>query len=124
MIGRLNPGLSLFDLGLGVRMLVRYPVLTVVGTASLAFAIFIGASVFALISLILWPTLPRPAGGGVASVGLHDEAANEDEDRLTADFLRWRNATTSLTDFGAGRGFNRNLTLGDGRIEPTHGAAV
>jgi putative ABC transport system permease protein len=124
MIGRLNPGLSLFDLRLGVRMLVRYPVLTVVGTASLAFAIFIGASVFALISLILWPTLPLPEGDRVVSVGLHDEAANEDEDRLTADFLRWRNATTSLTDFGAGRGFNRNLTLGDGRIEPTYVAEV
>jgi hypothetical protein len=35
---------SLFDLRLGARMLARYPVLTPVGTASLAFAIAIGAA--------------------------------------------------------------------------------
>ncbi len=116
--------LSLLDLRLGVRMLVRYPVLTVIGTASLAFAIFIGASVFALISLILWPTLPLPEGDRIVSVGLHDEATNQDESRLTADLLRWRGATTSLTDFSAGRGFNRNLTVGDGRIEPVYVAEV
>jgi len=117
-------GVSLLDLRLGVRMLVRYPVLTVIGTVSLAFAIAIGAGVFALISMILWPTLPVPEGDRVVSVRLHDAAANQDEDRLTADFLRWRGAATSLTDFAAGRGFNRNLTMGDGSMEPVDVAEV
>ena len=44
-------GTSWLDLKLGVRMLVRYPVLTVIGTISLALAIAIGAAAVALISL-------------------------------------------------------------------------
>jgi putative ABC transport system permease protein len=120
----LNLNFSFLDLRLAVRMLVRYPVLTVIGTMSLAFAIAIGASVFAAISLILWPTLPLPDGDRVVSVRLHDDAANEYEDRLTADFLRWQHGTTSLTDFGAGRDVNRNLTMGDGVIEPVDVAEV
>ena len=124
MVEVLNLRVSLFDLRLGVRMLARYPVLTLVGTASLAFAIAIGAAAFAFISLMLWPVLPLPEGDRVVSVRLHDEAANQDEDRLTSDFLRWRDATTSLTDFGAGRRFNRNLTMGDGGVEPVDVAEV
>ncbi len=122
--GRINPGLSLFDLRLGVRMLVRYPVLTLIGTASLAVAIALGAAVFAFISLLLWPTLPLPQGDRVVSVRLMDVAANRYESRLTADFLAWRSAATSLTDFGAGRGFVHNLTRGDGSIEPVNVAEV
>src|SRR4029079_1193410 len=79
--------ISLFDLRLGVRMLARYPVLTLVGTASLAFAIAIGAAAFAFISLMLWPSLPLPEGDRVVSVRLPDEATNEDEDRKTRVFL-------------------------------------
>lgn len=119
-----HPSLSWFDFRLGVRMLVRYPVLTVIGTASLAFAVALGAAVFAFISLLLWPTLPLPDGNRVVSVRLHDEATNQYEPRLTADFLRWRAATTSLADFGAGRGFVHNLTMGNGSIEPVDVAEV
>ena len=113
----LNLRVSLLDLRLGVRMLVRYPVLTLIGTVSLAIAIAIGAAVFAFIAMILWPTLPLPEGDRVVSVRLYDDARSQYEDRMTADLQRWRTAA-SLTDFGAGRFFNRNLTMGDGAIEP------
>ena len=59
--------MSLIDLKLAVRMLVRYPVLTIVGSASLAFAIAIGAAAFAFISLLLWPRMPLPDGDRIAS---------------------------------------------------------
>ena len=42
-------GFSLLDLRLGVRMLTRYAVLTVIGTGSLAVAIAIGAAAFAFV---------------------------------------------------------------------------
>ena len=122
--GRLNPDVSFFDVRLGIRLLVRYPVLTVIGTASLAFAVALGASIFAFISLLLWPKLPLPEGDRVVSVRLTDAVTNQYEARLTADFLRWRGAATSLTDFGAGRGFIRNLTIGDGSLEPIDVAEV
>ena len=70
MIGSL---FSLLDLRLGVRMLVRYPVLTLVGSGSLALAIAIGAAVFAFISLMLWPRLPLPDGDQVVIVQHHDQ---------------------------------------------------
>jgi len=115
MIGSL---FSLLDLRLGIRMLKRYPVLTLVSTGSLAFAIAIGASVFAFISLMLWPRLPLPEGDRVVVVQHHDETTSRPESRVAADFLRWRKGTNTLTDFAAGRDMARNLQMGDLIVEP------
>lgn len=116
--------MSLLDVRLGLRMLVRYPVLTVVGSVSLALAIALGASAFAFITLMLWPRLPLPDGGRIVAVALTDEATNQQESRVTADFLRWRASAKTLTDFAAGRGQARNLTMADGVIEPVSIAEV
>src|SRR6185503_20157566 len=78
--------ISWLDLKLGARMLVRYPVLTLIGSGSLALAIAIGAAAFAFISLILWPRLPLPDGDQIMAVRHHDRAANEPESRVVADF--------------------------------------
>jgi putative ABC transport system permease protein len=115
---------SLLDLRLGIRMLTRYPVLTLIGMCSLAFAIAIGAAVFAFISLMLWPRMPLPEGDRLIVVRHHDEAANHPESRVTADFLRWRGGTGTLTDFAAGRGMGRNLQMGDGIVESISVAEV
>ena len=80
------------DFRFAVRMLVRYPVLTVSGSASLALAIAIGAAVFAFITLLLWPSLPLHEGDRIVSVRIVDVTANACEARLTADFLRFRAA--------------------------------
>ena len=116
--------ISWLDLKLGLRMLVRYPVLTLIASSSLALAIAIGAAVFAFISLMLWPRLPLPEGDRVVIVAHHDQVANAPESRVVADYLRWRAGTGTLTDFAAGRGMGRNLTMGDGLIEPVSIAEV
>ena len=108
-----RPSVSWLDLKLGVRMLVRYPVLTIVGGVGLTFAIAIGAAVFAFISLLLWPSLPLPEGDRIVRVLLYDDSTNQYEGRVTADYLRWRGTRSTLTDLGAGRGFNHNLTWRD-----------
>lgn len=118
------PRLSWLDVRVGLRMLVRYPVLTIVGTGSLALAIALGASAFAFITLMLWPRLPLPEGDRIVVVGLRDEASNEPESRVAADFFRWRGGTDTLTDFAAGRSQARNLTMGDGLTEPVVVAEV
>jgi predicted permease len=110
--------MSWLDLKLGARMLVRYPVLTVIGSGSLALAIAIGAAAFAFISLILWPRLPLPDGDRIIAVQHYDRLANEPESRVVADFLRWRDGTGTLTDVAAGRGVARNIMMGDGVVEP------
>ena len=84
---------SWLDVRLGVRMLVRYPVLTLVGCSSLALAIAIGAAVFAFISLMLWPRLPLPDGDQIVVVQHYDRVANQPESRVTAEYLRWRGGT-------------------------------
>ena len=117
-------GLSGLDFKLGVRMLVRYPVLTLIGSGSLALAIAIGSTVFAFISLMLWPRLPLPDGDQVVIVQHHDQSANTPESRVVADFLRWRGGTGTLGDLAAGRRRARNLRLGDGIVEPISIAEV
>lgn len=116
--------MSWLDVKLAVRMLVRYPVLTVIGTGSLAAAIALGASAFAFITLLLWPQMPLPDGERIVLVSHRDVAANEGESRVTADYLRWSGGTSTLTDFAAGRGTSRNLVMGDGIAEPIRVAEV
>lgn len=105
-------------------MLARYPVLSLISTVSLALAVAIGAAAFAFISMILWPSIPLPDGDSIVSVRLLDEASNQHERRLTADFLRWRAGTTTLTDVAAGRIADRNMTMGDGTMEAVSVAEV
>ena len=115
---------SWIDFKLAFRMLLRYPVLTLVGSASLALAIAIGAAAFAFISLFLWPRMPLPDGDEIVLVRHYDRAASQPEWRVVADFLRWRDGTTTLTDLAAGRGRARNLLMGDGLVEPISVAEV
>src|SRR5687767_7767369 len=116
--------MSWLDLKLAMRMLVRYPVLTVIGTGSLAAAIALGASAFAFITLFLWPRMPLPDGDQIVLVVHRDVASSQDEERVTADYFRLRGSTSTLTDFTAGRGMGRNLSMGDGIVEPISVAEV
>jgi hypothetical protein len=116
--------MSWIDIKLAFRMLLRYPVLTLVGSGSLALAIAIGAASFAFISLFLWPRMPLPDGDEIVLVQHYDRAANQPESRVVADFLRLRGGTTTLTDVAAGRGMARNLLMGDGLVEPISVAEV
>jgi putative ABC transport system permease protein len=119
-----RPSISWLDLKLAMRMLVRYPVLTVIGTVSLSAAIALGASAFAAISMFMWPRMPLPDGDQIVLVTHRDTSANRDETRVAADYFRLRSGTNTLTDFAAGRSPARNLAMGDGIVEPITVAEV
>ena len=53
------------DYKLGVRMLLKYPGLTIAGGLALAIAIGIGAGWYDLVGKVLWPTIPLPEGDRV-----------------------------------------------------------
>ena len=55
------------DYKLGVRMLLKYPGLTIAGGLALAIAIGIGAGWYDLWGKILWPTIPLPDGAPSAT---------------------------------------------------------
>ena len=116
-------GLTL-DLKLGGRMLVKHPGLTVVGGLAMAFAICVGAVLFEMLMLFVSPTLPLPEGGRIVHLRNWDVQANEKEPRALHDFVVWRQAMRSVTDFGAYQDVARNLTGRDGEVRPVQVAAI
>src|SRR5512145_2587619 len=56
------------DYKLGVRMLLKYPGLTIAGGLALAIAIGIGAGWYDLAGKLLWPTIPLPDGDCIVSI--------------------------------------------------------
>jgi predicted permease len=116
-------GISL-DFKLGVRMLFKYPGLTVVGGLAMAFAIWFGAVVFEMVMLFVSPTLPLPGGDRIVHLRNWDVQANEKEPRALHDFIVWRQAMRSVTDFGAWEDVARNLKGRDGEVRPVQVAAI
>lgn len=76
------------DLKLGGRMFVKYPGLTIVGGLAMAFAICVGTVIFAVLTMLIYPTLPLPAGERIVQIANWDAAANAPEPRVLHDFKR------------------------------------
>src|SRR5919202_2929866 len=89
------------DVKFGLRMLVKYPGLTIVGGLAMAFAVWVGAVVFEMVMLFMHPTLPLPGGDRIVHLRNWDVQANKKEPRALHDFVVWRQAMRSVTDFGA-----------------------
>src|SRR5688572_9335848 len=116
-------GLSL-DLKLGGRMLVKYPGLTVVGGLAMAFAILVGTVIFEVVTMLVYPTLPLPAGERIVQIRNWDVAANRPEPRALHDFIVWRGALRSVTELGAWRDVTRNLIVTAGDARPVQVAEI
>ena len=110
--------ISLLDFKLGFRMLARYPGLTIVGGLAMAFAIWVGAATFELMTQVLRPSLPLPDGGGIVGIRMWDARANNVDPRVLHDFGTWQREVKSLVDLGAFRSVQRNLITADGAGEP------
>jgi putative ABC transport system permease protein len=101
-------GVSL-DAKLGVRMLVRYPGLTLVGGLALAFAIFVGAATFEFVTQMVDPRLPLPDGDRVVGVRYWDRAEQTQALPTAADLRVWREAVRSVEHLGGFQTVERNL---------------
>ena len=116
-------GMSL-DLRLGVRMLVKYPGLTIVGGLAMAFAIWVGAVAFEMTTMIVYPRLPLPGGDRVVLVRNWDMERSEPEPRALHDFVAWREALTAVADLGAYRDVTENLIVAPGDARPVQVAEI
>jgi putative ABC transport system permease protein len=116
-------GLSL-DFRLGLRMLVKYPGLTIVGGLAMAFAIWVGAVTFEMVGLYVNPTLPLPGGERIVQIRNWDVTANDPDPRALHDFLVWRGSLRSVTHVGAYRDVALNLITDDGNTSPVVAAEV
>ena len=110
--------ISWLDVKLGSRMLVKYPVLTIVGGLSMAFAIWVGAGTFEAIRQLVFPSIPLPESNRIVVLQNWDAAANRRELRATHDFVVWRDELTSVEDLSAYRTLTRNVELTRGLAEP------
>ena len=92
-------GISL-DLKLGLRMLVKYPGLTLIGGLAMAFGIWFGAVTVQMFGVITTTKLPLPDGDRIVKIQNLDLKTSQDEDRVLYDYQLWRTAR-SITDIGA-----------------------
>ena len=115
-------GLSL-DMKLGVRMLRKYPGLTVVGGLAMAFAIWAGTVTFELVTLFAHPTLPLPGGDRIVRIEHWNAAVNDKQLPSLNDFTSWE-TLASVTDLGAYRDVTLNLITSDGDARVAVGAEI
>jgi putative ABC transport system permease protein len=105
------------DLKLALRMLVKYPLLTFVGSIGIAFGIAAGVGGFEMRSRFLNPTLPLNEGQRIVGLRNWDTRADRPGPLGEADFTTWLQQLQRIGDLGAAALVERNLAV-NGDVEP------
>lgn len=112
------------DFRLGVRMLAKYPGLTLVGGLAMAFGIFAGAVTFEMSTMLNDPKLPLPESDRLVQLRIYDVKESHAEPRALHDFTVWQQSLRSVTELGAYRDVARNLTVTAGDARPVQMAEM
>ena len=107
-------GFSWLDMKLGLRMIRKYPGLSLVSVIGMAVAIAIGAGFFGFSDAVMDPTLPVSEGDRVVSLQNATDDPGTPERRMLHDFVLWRDEMTSVRDLAAFRTVRRNVTTDAG----------
>src|SRR5687767_6323979 len=103
---------SWLDVKLGLRMLRKYPALSVVSVIGMSVAIAIAAGYYGAIGAIIDPTLPLDEGDRIVSIQNADvRQAGALMLQSTHDFVAWRNELRSVRDLSAFRTETRNVIV-------------
>jgi predicted permease len=116
--------ISWLDWKLGARMLLRHPALTLIGGLSLAAAIALGVVGMEVADELLYKRLPFDGGSRVVRLETQDAAASRVEPRVLHDFAIWRQSLKTVTELGAARVGERNVLMGEGRVESLRMAEI
>jgi predicted permease len=116
--------MSSLDVKLGIRMLVKYPGLTLVGGLAIAIAVAIGGAWFEFSHDYFNSTLPFAEGDRIVGIRNWNVARNAAEYRALHDFVQWRAQMRTVRDIGGFRLLDRNLVSDDGRSEPVAGVEI
>ena len=108
---------SLLDLKLAIRMLAKYPGLTVTGGLGIAVAVALGVGFFALFHSRFYPEIPLSGGDRVVALENWDARTGREERRALHDFLVWRSELKTVEDITAFRTVTRNVIAGDGSVD-------
>ncbi len=120
----MKTGVSSLDFKLSLRMLVRYPGLTLVGGLAIAFAIWAGAGTFEFINQVVHPKLPLAQGERIVGIKTLDRATARAEAPALHDFARWAEELRTVEELGAFRLVQRNLISAGGTAEPVEVAEI
>jgi putative ABC transport system permease protein len=122
---RMRLNVSWLDVKLGLRMLAKYPGLSIVAVLGMAVAIAIGAGYFAGFNSMLYPALPLDEGERLVALRFRDvERPGPNAAVSPYDYHAWRTALGSVRDLSAFRSERRNLITAGGRIELVEAAAM
>ncbi|MEX0891741.1 MAG: ABC transporter permease [Gemmatimonadota bacterium] len=109
---------SSLDFRLGLRMLARYPGLTLVGGLAMAFAIGLGAAGFEAVQQVVSPRLPFPEAERLVALGLHDVRGGRGVNPRMRTLDLWREELEFVVELGGYTTVERNLVTGDGQGAP------
>jgi putative ABC transport system permease protein len=114
---------SLLDVKLGIRMLGKYPGLTLVSTLALAVGIPVGLAPSHFVDGLMAP-LPVPRGEEIRALRLWSPAMGRAAFLTSYDYETWRPALSTFEDIAAFQESSYNVDPGDGSGAPVRGASV
>lgn len=124
----LRPGgrspFSWLDVKLGLRMLVRSPLLTLTGCAAIATAIGINAGFNEFMGDFFGRFDTPESGGRLVALTNQDLESGQREGRLLEDLARWRAGLGTVERLGAVTTLDVNLVRPDGGSSPVRAAEV
>jgi predicted permease len=108
---------SWLDVKLGLRMLVKYPVLTLAGGLGIAVAIAIAGGFFTFWHAQFYPAIPLPEGDRLVSLENWDLSTNLRSRPSIQDYVTWRDEMQSVEDMAAFVDVRETLIYADGASE-------
>ena len=115
---------SWLDIKLGLRMLLKYPALSIVGGLGIAVSIAVSVGFFAFIGAHIYPEIPLDEGERIVALENRDIEVDNEERRALHDFVLWREELRSVQDVGAFRTVVRNVRLGSEPPQPVEMAEM
>jgi predicted permease len=114
------PRPSWLDVKLGVRMLAKYPGLSVISGVGIAVAVAIGGVAFGAMRTITASELPLPSGDRIVTLQ-NTTSGGLDQERQTHlhDLATWRADVRTIEALGAYRIVTRNVVTDEGQVTRT-----
>lgn len=100
---------SLQDFKLALRMLFKYPGLTIAGGLALAIAIGLGAAWYDIVQQLFYPKIPLRDGDRIVHVEMANARSRAIESRLLHDFAEWKRHARSFEALAAYRTIEQPL---------------
>lgn len=108
-------GISWLDVKLGLRMLLKHPVLTGVSALAMSVTIAIAIAMFSLFQdFLLRPTIPLPEGDRIVSLGMLTTDRGRTYRQLLHDWPVWRDELETIEEVSIWRHARGNLVGPDG----------